>query len=98
MLDEHLRGPLWRAIQWHNRTGIYCVDVVHVGDPADLSLGIDDRALLAGAEREERILVTQDRDTMAHHLADPGKRPSLPGDIREHFIPGSSPAATARTC
>lgn len=70
VLDEHLRGPLWRAIQWHNRAGVYCLDVVRVGDAADLPLGIDDRALLAWAEREERFLVTQDRDTMANHLAD----------------------------
>lgn len=70
VLDEHLRGPLWRAIQWHNRTGVYCVDVLRVGDPADLPLGTDDQALLAWPEREERILVTQDRDTMANHLAD----------------------------
>jgi hypothetical protein len=70
VLDEHLRGPLWRAIQWHNRSGVYGLDVVRVGDPVDLPLGIDDRALLAWAEREERILVTEDRDTMAIHLAD----------------------------
>ena len=70
VLDEHLRGPLWRAIPWPTRSGVYCLDVVRVGDPADLPLSIDDRALLAWAEREERILVTQDRDTMANHLAD----------------------------
>jgi hypothetical protein len=70
VLDEHLRGPLWRAIQWHNRSGVYPLDVVRVGDPADLPLGIDDAALLAWAERERRILVTQDRDSMANHLAE----------------------------
>ncbi len=45
VLDEHLRGPLWRAIQWHNSSGVYPLDVVRVGDPADLPLGMEDPAL-----------------------------------------------------
>jgi predicted nuclease of predicted toxin-antitoxin system len=53
LLDEHLRGPLWRAIQWHN-----------------LPLGSEDPTLLRWAEREQRILVTHDPDTMPRHLAD----------------------------
>jgi hypothetical protein len=39
VLDTHLRGPLWRAIQWHNSAGINPLDVVRVGDPSDLPLG-----------------------------------------------------------
>jgi uncharacterized protein DUF5615 len=70
VLDEHLRGPLWRAIQWHNSSGAYPLDVVRVGDPADLPLGTGDPALLQWAEREQRILVTHDLDTMPTHLAD----------------------------
>lgn len=70
VLDEHLRGPLWRAIQWHNSSGIYPLDVVRVGDPADLPLGTNDPALLLWAEREQRILVTHDSDTMPAHLTD----------------------------
>jgi hypothetical protein len=70
VLDEHLRGPLWRAIQQHNSSEVYPIDVVRVGDPADLALGTDDPALLLWAEREERILVTHDPDTMPRHLAD----------------------------
>jgi hypothetical protein len=70
VLDEHLRGPLWRAIQWHNSSGVYPLDVVRVGDPADLPLGTEDPALLLWAEREQRILVTHDPDTMSRHLAD----------------------------
>ena len=70
VLDEHLRGPLWRAIQWHNSSGVYPLDVVRVGDPADLPLGIVDPALLLWAEREQRILVTHDPDTIPKHLAD----------------------------
>jgi len=70
VLDEHLRGPLWRAIQWHNSSGVYPLDVVRVGDPADLPLGTDDPGLLLWAEREQRILVNHDLDTMPTHLAD----------------------------
>ncbi len=70
VLDEHLRGPLWRAIQWHNSSGVYPLDVVRVGDPVDLPLGAGDPALLLWAEREQRILVTHDPDTMPTHWAD----------------------------
>jgi hypothetical protein len=70
VFDEHLRGPLWHAIQWHNTSGVYPLDVVRVGEPADLPLGSDDPALLLWTEGAERILVTHDLDTMAAHLAD----------------------------
>jgi len=70
LLDEHLRGPLWRAIDWHNRRGVYPFDVVRVGDPADLPLGSLDPDILLWAEREDRIVVTHDPDTMPSHLAD----------------------------
>jgi hypothetical protein len=70
VLDEHLRGPLWRAIQWHNSSGVFPLDAVRVGDPADLPLGSEDPALLLWAERDQRILVTQDPDTMPVHLAE----------------------------
>jgi len=70
VLDEQLRGPLWRAIQRHNSSGVYPLDVVRVGDAADLPLGTGDPALLLWTEREQRILVTHDLDTMPTHLAD----------------------------
>src|SRR5712692_5009206 len=70
LLDEHLRGPLWRAIQWHNSRGMHPLDVVRVGDSADLPLGSEDPAILLWTEREQRILITQDPDTMPAHLAD----------------------------
>ena len=38
LLDEHLRGPLRRAVQWHNGRGSYPLDVVCVGDFPDLQL------------------------------------------------------------
>jgi hypothetical protein len=43
---------------------------MRVGDPADLPLGSGDPALLLWAEREQRILVKHDPDTMPRHLAD----------------------------
>jgi hypothetical protein len=70
VLDEQLRGPLWRALQWHNSQGIHPLDAVRVGDPAGLPLGTPDPDLLLWAEREQRILVTYDHDTMPAHLAD----------------------------
>jgi hypothetical protein len=57
-------------MQSHNSQGIYPVDVARVGDPDDLPLGKSDPELLLWAEREKRILVTQDRDTMPSHLGD----------------------------
>jgi len=45
------------------------VDVTRVGDPADLPLGTQDPDLLLWAEREQRVVVTMDRQTMLGHLA-----------------------------
>ncbi len=70
LLDEHLRGTLWRAIQHHNARGSNPIDVVRVGDPESLPLGSLDPEILLWAEREERILVSEDRKTLARHLAD----------------------------
>jgi hypothetical protein len=69
VLDEHLRGPLWRAVQRHNARDEDPIDVVRVGDPPDLLLATDDRALLAWAEGQGRILVTCDKHTIPAHLA-----------------------------
>jgi hypothetical protein len=69
VLDEHLRRILWNAIQQHNAGGIDLLDVVRVGDPADLPLGTKDPELLLWAEREQRVLVTRDGSTMPGHLA-----------------------------
>jgi hypothetical protein len=70
VLDQHLRGPLWPATQWHNSLGVYPLDVVRVGDLADLPLGAGDSAILQWAEQEQRILVPHDQDSMQNHLAD----------------------------
>src|SRR5262249_14600653 len=69
LLGEHLRGPPWRAIQWHNRLGEFPLDVVRVGDPPDLPLGTPDPDTLGWAEGAGRILVSRDRETLASHLA-----------------------------
>lgn len=58
LLDENQRGLLWRAIQRHNRSGGFVLDVERVGDPDDLPLGATDAEVLAWAERERRILLT----------------------------------------
>lgn len=68
VFDEHLRGPLWHAIVQHNLRGGEPLDVVRVGDLSNLPLAADDPAILLWAEHEARILVTEDRHTMAGHL------------------------------
>lgn len=70
LLDEHLRGPLWSAIQRHNTQGGLLIDAVRVGDPSDLPLGSVDPSILLWAERENRILITEDVRTMPGHLSD----------------------------
>jgi hypothetical protein len=70
LLDENLRGPLWRAVQRHNHGGTDPIDAIRVGDAADLPLGIDDPAILLWAEAEGRILLSLDWDTMIGHLND----------------------------
>ncbi|MBI3411942.1 MAG: hypothetical protein HY040_26730 [Planctomycetes bacterium] len=61
LVDEHLRGQLWHAIGSHNQRGAYPVDVVCVGDSADLPQGSTDPEVLLWTEREGRILVSADR-------------------------------------
>src|SRR5215831_15765544 len=68
VIDEHWRGPLWRAIQHHNAAGAYPIDAERVGDPPDLPLGTLDPDLLIWAEREGRIIVTDDKSTLVTYL------------------------------
>ena len=68
VFDEHLRGPLWQAVLRRNLRSDFVLDVVRVGDPAELRLGSTDAEILLWAERERRLLVTEDRHTMATHL------------------------------
>ena len=70
VIDEHYRDTLWVAIQHHNARGVNPIDGVRVGDPADLPRGTLDPDLLLWAEREGRVIVTEDHRTMPTHLAD----------------------------
>jgi hypothetical protein len=71
VLDENLRGgALWRAIRRHNAAGVYPLDIVRVGDPPDLPRRGSDPVVLLWAEREGRILISRDVNTMPVHLAD----------------------------
>jgi hypothetical protein len=69
LLDENQRGLLWQAVTRHNGAGAYPLDVLRVGDSPDLSLGSTDPDILVWCEREQRILVTFDKTSMAGHLA-----------------------------
>jgi hypothetical protein len=68
LLDENLRGPLWHAFQQHNAGGLDAVDSERVGDPPDLLLGSKDPDILLWCEREDRVLVTSDKKSIAGHL------------------------------
>ena len=70
LLDENIRGPLWDAIQAHNARGVDLIDAVRVGDPIDLPLRTRDPAILIWAEREARVLITNDKKSMPGHLRD----------------------------
>jgi Domain of unknown function (DUF5615) len=70
VLDENLRGPFWQALQRECARAVPRVEVTRVGDPADLPLGTTDRDLLLWAEREGRVIVTIDYQTMPGHHAD----------------------------
>jgi hypothetical protein len=69
LLDEHFRGLFYRHVQRYNTRHELKVNVVRLGDSADLPLGLDDRAMLEWAEREGRILVSLDGSTLPNHLA-----------------------------
>lgn len=87
VLDEHLRGPLWRAIGRHNSTSSVSIDVVRVGDVDVPPLGTLDPDLLIWSEATNRIIVTFDKGTMPKHLAEhllSGNRAPGIFVIREH--------------
>lgn len=69
LLDENLRGLLWLAIVRHNLVGGLLIDALRVGDVDDLPRGSDDATILAWCERQNRILVSLDYDTMAQHVS-----------------------------
>ena len=69
LFDEHLRGDLWDAVQFHNDHFPTLLDAVRVGDPLDLPLASKDPDILAWAEVEGRVLVSRDKRTMIAELA-----------------------------
>lgn len=68
LIDENLRGVLSKAIERHNLSSGYPLDVVRVGDVPELPLGTNDPEILSWAAKENRILITDDRKTMRRHL------------------------------
>jgi hypothetical protein len=70
LLDENLRGLLYRHVRRHNAMGEPPLDVVRVGDPPDLPRGSEDPDILRWAERHGRILISRDVNTMPRHLAE----------------------------
>jgi hypothetical protein len=78
LLDENLRGPLWRACRQHNARGQLPIDIVRVGDAACPALGSLDPEVLVWAEGAGRIVVTFDKSTLAAHLADHLRSGHLP--------------------
>jgi hypothetical protein len=69
IIDEDLRGLLWRFIIRYNSRGLDLIDVVRVGDSDDLPLGTLDPQILLWCEANGRILVSHDRSTTPVHLS-----------------------------
>jgi hypothetical protein len=70
LLDEDLRGVLWRYIVRHNARGADLIDIVRVGDFDDLPLGTKDPEILIWCELNDRILVSHDKSTSPVHVRD----------------------------
>jgi predicted nuclease of predicted toxin-antitoxin system len=88
LLDENLRGLLWRRIQRHNARGFYPIDVTRVGDSPNLPLSATDPEILIWAEREDRIIVSRDERTLAKHLAEHvGSGNNSPGIFLARAVP-----------
>jgi hypothetical protein len=68
LLDEHLRGELWKAVQFHNAHAPELLDMVRVGDPPDMPLSSKDPDILAWAELSGQVLVSRDKRTMIADL------------------------------
>ena len=71
VLDENLRGILWRTLQRDAGPAVpWPIDVTCVGERPDLPLGTIDPDLLEWAYRNDRVLVTRDQRSMPVHFAD----------------------------
>lgn len=69
LLDEHFRGSFWDIIQRHNLQHADPLNAARVGDLVELPLGTKDPEILLWIEREDRILISADKASMARHLA-----------------------------
>jgi hypothetical protein len=68
LLDENLRGPLWRAIQQHNAAGIDVLECLCVGHPPAPPLGTPDPDLLAWCDGQGRVLISLDKSMIGAHV------------------------------
>ena len=53
-------GALSHAIEVHQQSGVYPLDITRVGDSAGVPLGSDDGTVVRWAATEGRILISQD--------------------------------------
>ena len=70
LFDENINAKLSQAVTRHNLHGELPLNIIRVGEPADLPLSSTDGEILTWSEREQRILVTNDKHTIPKHLAD----------------------------
>src|SRR5688572_33460738 len=68
LFDENLHGGLSRAVNRHNQSSSYSLDVVRVGAVESLPRHSSDPEILRWAESEGRILVSSDVATMPTHF------------------------------
>lgn len=70
IVDENISPDLLRAIRKSAGELGMSIDVVRVGDMADLPSGSADPDILIWAEREDRVLVSFDHNSLPDHLRD----------------------------
>jgi hypothetical protein len=69
LIDENLRGKLAQPLLARSAAAGFPLDFVTVGEPEAPALGTSDPDLLRWAQREDRVLVSLDRNTLPVHLA-----------------------------
>jgi hypothetical protein len=68
LFDEHLRGPLPRAVRQHAHRMSLPVEIIEVGEVPEVPLGASDAEILSWIEHSGHILVSNDRTTLAEYL------------------------------
>jgi hypothetical protein len=68
LLDEHIRRTVSTTVARHNLMGEDLLDIVRVGAAGMPPFGTSDLELLVWAEREGRIILSEDKSTMPAHL------------------------------